>query len=358
MPTLLVAALTVVYLTSFTAGSLNPTEDWLTDTGLLQNKDNQCPPWTYFDDLIEQCECYSDVQFYSSSRLIVRCTQDKTSLLYDHCMTYDEESGTTLLSYCLYFKLQGHNTSEPGMILLPDNISELSDYMCGPMNRKGVLCSQCIDGYGPSVTSRKFQCSPCSGVWYGVPLYLILELVPVTVFYIFILLLQFNLTTAPMIGFVFYSNYNSIWAIINIFISNGNQAYVTVIDFLHGIWTLDFFRYSIPPFCVSPNLETIHIFYLQSVSAIFPYLLIIITWILINLHSRDCKVVVWMWKKLNRVILKHFNVKMNSSRTVIDAFATFFLLTFVKLLSMLLIPIAPMTTTQVNNFNHSISHTT
>ena len=205
--------ITVIFLIGSTDGSWNQPKDQLrhvlgTRIRPLQNKDNQCPPWTYFNRNTEKCKCYENEKF--GLRYKVRCNDKKTSILYNHCMTYDKESGTTLLSYCLYFKLQGHNTSKPGKILLPENISELNDYMCGPMNRKGVLCGQCIDGYGPSVTSRKFQCSPCSGVWYGVSLYLILELVPVTVFYIFILLFQFNLTTAPMIGFIVYGTFISL----------------------------------------------------------------------------------------------------------------------------------------------------
>ena len=180
MMKLIVTAVTVICLTSFTTGSLNLTEDQLTATPPLRNKHNQCPPWNYYDTNFEECKCYSAVNIGSSYR--VRCNRDKTSLLYNYCMTYDNESGTSLLSYCVYFTLQGHTISELGMIQLPHNISELNDYMCGPMNRKGILCSQCIDGYGLSGTSRKFQCSPCSGVWYGVPVYLFLELVPVTVF--------------------------------------------------------------------------------------------------------------------------------------------------------------------------------
>ena len=184
---LLVTIVTVVFLLPTITGSLNISDDKLTTTWILRNKENQCRPWTYYDNTLKQCKCYYDIR--TDSTYIVRCNEDKTLLLYDNCMTYNEESGTVSISYCPYFKLQGHNISEsePGMIDLPDNISQLNDYMCGPMNRKGVLCSQCIDGYGPSVTSRKFQCSPCSGVWYGVPLYLFLELVPVTIFYTIIL---------------------------------------------------------------------------------------------------------------------------------------------------------------------------
>ena len=83
-----------------------------------------------------------------------------------------------------YFELEGHNVTEPGYIRLPDNISELNDYMCRSMNRKGLLCKNCIDGFGPSVTSLGYKCSNCTDAWYGIPLYLAVELIPITLFYL------------------------------------------------------------------------------------------------------------------------------------------------------------------------------
>ena len=68
-------------------------------------------------------------------------------------MTHEEGEGTVVGRY-QYFEIRGHNKSEtPGFISLPDNVSELNDYMCGPMNRKGFVCSECIEGFGPSFTS-------------------------------------------------------------------------------------------------------------------------------------------------------------------------------------------------------------
>ena len=116
-----------------------------------------------------------------------------------------KETNTVSVGFCAYFALNGHNISEPGFISLPENISELNDYMCGPMNRKGILCSECIDGYGPSVTSPKFRCSDCSNAWYGIPLYLLLEIVPVTIFYLIAIIFQLNVTSAPMVSFIFFT---------------------------------------------------------------------------------------------------------------------------------------------------------
>ena len=348
-----------VILISFTLRmsecSLNLREDNLSAPRLSRNEDNQCPPWTYYNASIQRCKCYNDEK--DRGVPIVICNEKESSLGYNYCMTYDEESGTSVVSYCSYFTLQGHNISGPGLINLPDNISELNEYMCGPMNRKGIVCRECIDGYGPSVTSLKFQCSTCSNVWYGVVMYLLIELVPVTIFYVIALLFQLNLTTAPMTSFIMYSNCIIVYTIHHQIISNEAQAYTRVITLLYGIWTLDFCRYAIPPFCVSSKLTSTHIIYLQSVSTFFPYVLIAITWLLIKLHSNDCKVMVWMWKKLDKVILKYIKVQRNSGRTVIDAFATFFLLSFVKLFSTILLLLLPFTMTKVSSYNMSRSQT-
>ena len=355
MAKLVIGVILISYTLRMSECSLNLREDHLSAPRLLRNEDNLCPPWTYYNASIQRCKCYNDEKDRGVS--IVVCNEQESSLRYNYCMTYDEESGTSTVSYCPYFTLQGHKISGPGLINLPDNISELNEYMCGPMNRKGIVCSECIDGYGPSVTSLKFQCSTCSSVWYGVLIYLLIEIVPVTVFYVIVLLFQLNLTTAPMLGFILYSNSIIILTNLHPITSNEAQAYTKVITLLYGIWTLDFFRYAIPPFCVSPKLITMHIIYLQSLSTFFPYVLIAITWLLIKLHSIDCKVVVWMWKKLDKIILKYIKIQRNSGRTVIDAFATFFLLSFVKLFATTLLPLLPFTVTTVSNYNISRSRT-
>ena len=313
-------------------------------------QDNQCPLLFYYNNESNQCECLSSS--FSFLDTLVKCVNNKGLLRYNYCMTYKKETNTLSVatSVCTYFELSGHNISEPGFISVPDNISELNDYMCGPMNRKGILCSECIDGYGPSVTSPNFRCSDCSNAWYGIPLYLLLELVPVTVFYLIMLIFQVNITSAPMISFIFYSNI--ILHSLNFnFIAQDrveSQALGTMAALSYGIWSLDFFRYVIPPFCISPHLKVIHVLYLQSVSTVFPYVLIAFTWLCIELYSRDYKVVTVPWQLLNRVIFKHTNVKWNSGRTVIDAFATFFLISFSKLSLVLLIPLYPQ---GVHNLN-------
>ena len=66
----------------------------------------------------------------------MKCTDDTAQLSIGHCITLNNKTIYIFATKCLYFELMGHNVSNPGYIRLPDNISELNDNMCGPMNRK------------------------------------------------------------------------------------------------------------------------------------------------------------------------------------------------------------------------------
>ena len=138
----------------------------------LAMTDDQCPLWFYFNTTTKQCECYSN----PITDGIVRCTAEREAQLrLSYCMTYEEGAGGSVyLAHCHYFQgdANAYEITEDNYVILPKNASELNDYMCGPMNREGRLCSECIDGFGPSFTSLGSVCSNCTGAWYGVPLLL------------------------------------------------------------------------------------------------------------------------------------------------------------------------------------------
>ena len=110
------------------------------------------------------------------------------------------------------------------------------------------------------------------------------------------------------------------------------------------------------PFLLFVSLLTYRLFMhsiCKNISTVFTYILIAFTWLCIKLNSRDFKVVTLPWQLLNRVIFKHINVKWNSGRTVIDSFATFFLLSFSKMSLMLFLPLYPQAIHNVNIINLS-----
>ena len=302
--------------------------------GLIQQGDDQCHPWSFYNDTLGDCQCYktpaiSNIDDTTRLDFIAQCSKQKVLLNVKYCMT-NEEAGT-FLGNCQIYSHNANVTLVAGIYFqLPNNISELNDYMCAPMNRKGRICSECIDGFALSVTSIGHQCSNCTDAWYRVPLYLILEFVPITLFYLAVLVLQVNVTSSPLTYCVAYSQcvvYFFQFFPMRIFLKSTKQiTFVKILMTLHGMWNLDSFRFILPPFCVSPKLKFMHIILLGYISAFYPLLLIALTWLTIQIHSRNFGPLVWLWKKLSC-----FKSNKNSTTTIVDLFCTFFLLSYSKL---------------------------
>lgn len=139
----------------------------------------------------------------------LQCDDKGVLLKLGHCLTYNETENTATLGFCTYFDIRRFNVTiisvdnlSSTFVRLPNNISELNDFICGRLDREGFFYLDCIDGFGVSLVSIGYTCSNCSNVWYGVPLYLIVELLPATLFYLLILFLDMHLTNAPMTCFL------------------------------------------------------------------------------------------------------------------------------------------------------------
>ena len=257
------------------------------------------------------------------------CTQ--SWLLHD----ISERRGS-LCKPCNYRIGEDHNiTADKMYIKLPINITELNDYMCAPLNSKGLACSECIDGFGRSILSQEFRCSDCTNAWYGVPLYLFMEFVPITIFFFIILFFQISMTSAPMLAYVFYSQIGVSTLLRlqnNSFEAGYTTNFISIVITFYGFWNLDFFRYVLPPFCVSPKLQRIHVVTLYYISTFYPLCLIGITWFSIKLYTCDIKLITWLWKKLKQSLSNFNSIKFKGNYSLIDVFATFFLLSYAKLI--------------------------
>ena len=213
----------------------------------------------------------------------------------------------------------------------------LGDAMCGPYNRKGLLCGECIDGYGPAVYSRNLKCSNCSKLgseYFAVPLYFLLELTPIILFFIFLILFCVNITSGPLLGYLIFCQVitclsNMDQELIDYILSDISpllkvllQASLSVSQF----WSMhSFFKSLIPPFCISEKLTGIHIQLLPIISATYPVVLVIITCILMELHARNCRIIHILWKPFS-IILNKTNTTAVTGDAVIQAFASFIFL--------------------------------
>ena len=235
---------------------------------------------------------------------ILNCSNNETHLRVGFCATYDQDSQIAFIALCPYFRPDVFHVTEyrgAHYIPLPENISEINDYMCRPLNRKGRVCSECMDGYGPAVMSVGFdiQCVNCTGTWYGVPLFLFLEFFPITVFYYTILIFQINITSGSITCFIMCSQFliigydriiaGDIFDITEILLtaSPNSKLFISILLTVYDIWNLRFFRYFIPPFCISSKLKPIHLVFLSYISVFYPLCLMVATWVCIELYDNN-----------------------------------------------------------------------
>ena len=226
----------------------------------------------------------------------VKCdpASNETWLYEWYCSTYDNATGMTLLSSCPFNRIPGSSSGE--YILLPKNLFELNEFMCGDLNRTGRLCSQCKKGLGPAVLSRELKCLKCLNSSYSWLVYILVALLPTTVFFVLVIFCQFRASSGAFNGFIFLCHYATFTIVSHpqVYKDSWNIPQLSVITF-YDIWSLDFFRFFTPNFCVNEELTMLHVLSLEYVIALYPLFLSVIMYICIQLHARGCKILVFLW---------------------------------------------------------------
>ena len=97
------------------------------------------------------------------------------------------------------------------------------------------------------------------------------------------------------------------------------------------ITNLDFFRMQYSPFCLYPKASILHIVSLNYIVALYPFILILMTYGLVSMYDRNYRLLVWMWKPF-KLCLHHYHKQLTIRTSLIEIFATFMLLSYVKIL--------------------------
>ena len=282
----------------------------------------ECPTWFIPDTSSTNetiCKCPNSLSG------VVQCGEqsNQSSLWTIYCMTYNCEHNSTYVGRCPF---NGHHSV---LVKLPASISDVNDFMCGSLNRTGLLCGRCMDGLGVATLSHERYCSKCWNSFGGWALYAFLTLFPPTLFFFAVLLFQIKVTSAGM-NFLIYSAHFITFGIHQM--PTASTLYYLMMTF-YGFWNLDFFRYVSPRICVSDKLTTLHVLALDYIPALYPLLLIVLTYVSIELHDRDYRVFVWLWKPFGKCFARVKILRnLNPKASVIHTFAAFLLLSYSKLL--------------------------
>ena len=294
---------------------------------------------------------------------VVHCSPaGNLSVLDCYCVTYNTGHSLVEIGNCIY-NCEKHEKSDLSDIVhhnLPRNASELNELTCGNIfNRNGTLCGKCKDGYFPQVYSFNLTCVKCPhgrGNWWK---FVLSAFLPLTIFYFIVVFFKINTTSSHLHGFIFYSQIISLPQIIRVImlaVRALKPKYLTVLKYFVtfcGIWNLDFFRAFDLGICLGTG--TLQTLSLDIVVGIYPLLLMVLSYVLIDLYDRNFRLLVILWKPF-KIIFSLFHRNWEIRTSVIDAYATFFLLSNVKFLSISLDLLAPVKVYQLsssNDFNYT-----
>ena len=314
---------------------------------LMCSESDICPPGLFCEE--GACQC-ADLYPFD----IISCNGTASSLLDCNCATWDRDRNVTLTGACVY------SCFEVYYVPLPQEIDKLNDKMCKQWNRTGALCGRCLPDHYPLAYSFNLTCVLCPHVGWNWFRYMMAAYLPLTLFYVVILFLKINVTSSYLLAVVVYCQSLSLPALIrpvmDRIVYETNFPFITATKIflsLYGIWNLDFFRPFYSDICLGMGiLPTLALDY---AIAVYPLLLMVITYLLIILYDRNYRVIILMWRPF-RVLFSYYRRNWDVRTSVIDAYATFFLLSNVKFLSVsfdLLVPVRVYELHQ-DHYNYSL----
>ena len=273
---------------------------------------------------------------------IITCDEDSlnASMLIEYCMTYDNGTEDVRVGYCPQaFYMNG---SYKFYYPLPAEVSALNDQMCSPFNREGLLCGECQDGFAVlPFNHRHIECINCTSVSYGWIKLIAFSYVPITIIFTVIVVFGISIVSGPINSVIFFGQITTsqvvdMGTVMSFLGAQGTFTFserisTVVVNGLYGFFNLHIFRSLIPPFCLTNNLTTIQNLALRYVTAFYPLVVIVFVYVCIRLHASNFRLVVYCWKPFLKCFLR-FRRRVDPKTSVIDAFATFILLSYARLM--------------------------
>ena len=303
-----------------------------------------CPPW-YQRNGDGKCEVGANFEGIVKSEKHMM----QTLLQTFYCMTTSDENGTNqsdVIGSCLF----SYGTVEVHILYypLPCNISKLNKYTCAGLNREGQLCGRCMKGFAPPVYSYTLNCVNCTDYHLNWLKYIGVAFGPLTVFCLLICIFHISATSAYLHGFIFFCQIFTMPTILRMLGNThgyktanfrthiSEQIYIS----LFGIWNLDMFRMFYKPFCIHPGMTIVQALALDYLTALYPLVLLVITYGLVSLHARNNRIIVTLWRPF-RTLLRPLRLNLNIQTSLIESFATLYLLSTMKMQSVTLDLLSP-----------------
>ena len=289
-----------------------------------------------------------------------KCTLARILVCY--CLTSDSKSSdmNTSLMHNMHFGkcFYGCFTKHVSTHYMVQLVEQNNKGKCAQYNRNGILCGQCKDGYAPAAYSFSLKCVECGNetLWTRVPLYILVAYGPLTVFLGVIVVFTVSVNSAPLHGWILVCQLLSTNSLMRLFSTiehltpgKGFLLFIRILGTIYGIWNLDFFRSLYTPFCLHPSLTILQVMTLDYIIAAYPLVLIFLMYALVDMYSHNYQPVVFVLRPFHFCFTR-FRHQLNIRTSLVDAFGTFFSLSYIKFFST---SMDLLTSTQVWDFKGS-----
>ena len=163
----------------------------------------------------------------------------------------------------------------------------LNDSACTHFHRRGLLCGDCEEGHSPLVLSYNLSCIPCKNGQKNWWKFFLAGFFPLTLFYLFVVLFNINVTSSRLHGVVWASQALSMPAFLRVVLFtleiHGGLKLGKLLVMCYSYWNLNFFRSILSNICL--NVTTLQALALEYLIALYPFVLIAISYIMITLYN-------------------------------------------------------------------------
>ena len=265
-----------------------------------------CPPgYIHISDHTKKCICYLNVKNHPTG--IERCneTEFQAYVKHGYWVGYIDSSlfnKSRLLTTAICPKgfcvSNAFDNLREHPLPAESGVKDLSPYICN-FERRGVLCGRCSEKHSAYYRSTSFSCKSDALCNWGWVFYILSELVPITILFLVVILLNISFTSGSLNGVVFFMQVvDTLKMDAENFIHLGGLSNVTKIyKIIYRIFTLNIFAIEDCSFCLWKHASALDMLAFRYVTILYSLFLVLSTATFLKMCNFRC-----IQEKLN---LKH-----------------------------------------------------
>ena len=235
-------------------------------TGRIQNE--PCPPGFSGNP----CKCQAVL--YNG---IYKCNSNRAYILDGYwvgiCRDGSICTGHCPLGFCKY------NHTE-----LPETSQELEEFICG-QERRGVLCGECQPSYSVNYHSYTYRCSENTLCDVGWLFYIISELLPLTIVFIFVMTLNISFTSGALNGFILFAQLQDSLTVHGngaVQIPSEHEFFVAFHRLIYRFFNFEFFSIEQLSFCLWRDATVLDAMAFKYVTVVYALILVFVCIFVMN----------------------------------------------------------------------------